>query len=336
MNPLPLPSDIVEQLGGKTVLVTGGGGYIAHTLIPALVSAGCIVRRWVHSGSSLASAPEGKITDIVGDVRDRDAWVPALEGADIVVHLAAQTSVYAAANDPLEDLQVNVVPLLHMLEACRKRNLSPTIVFAGTATQTGLTPEVVTNEARRDEPVTVYDVHKLSAEHYLKLYSLERFVRGVSLRLANVYGPGPAGSKNERGVLNTMVRRALSGQPLIIYGSGHHVRDYVYVEDVARAFLAAAIRIDQLNGGHYLIGSGRGQTVEGAIKLVGERFTVCTGRAVPVVHVAPPPGLSRIEQRDFVADVSRFATATGWRPQTQLQEGIDLTIASVIRSVSTA
>jgi UDP-glucose 4-epimerase len=151
-------------------------------------------------------------------------------------------------------------------------------------------------------------------------------VKGAALRLANVYGPGPASSSADRGILNQMVRKALKGETLRIYGKGDFLRDYVYVEDVARAFALAADHVDAVNGKHFVISTGTGHTLAQAVRLVAERVAARTGRQALVEHVAPPASLSPIDTRNFVGDPSAFARATGWRPSVSLQEGIDRTI----------
>jgi nucleoside-diphosphate-sugar epimerase len=249
-----------------------------------------------------------------------------LEGIDIVYHFAAQTSVYVAWQDPVEDMEANVLPLLRLLETCRRKAWKPIILFSGTATEIGLTSDWPVDESVNDDPVTIYDLHKLSAEKYLRHYVREGLVQGAILRLANVYGPGPKSSNADRGVLNLMMRKAIRGEPLTIYGTGHYMRDYIFVEDAAEAFVQAAIHIEKTNGRHFLLGSGQGHTLSAAINLVAERAELKTGRRAPIQHVEPPSGLSPIESRNFVANITRFASATGWCPRVKLGEGIDRTL----------
>lgn len=153
--------------------------------------------------------------------------------------------------------------------------------------------------------MTVYDLHKLAAETYLKCYAADGVVRGAVLRLANLYGPGSSSSP-DRGVLAAMIRRALKGEALTIYGSGQYLRDYVYVEDVVQAFPLAE-----------------------AFSLVADRVARRTGCRVPVVHVEPSAGQAAIEARNFVADSSQFTRVTGWRARWSLAEGIDATIEAL-------
>lgn len=313
-------------LSGKRVLITGGRGYLAANVMRLLATAGCHVTRLDRTPGAIGSDAAPDIRRLYADIREADVWERALEGIDIVYHFAAQTSVYVAWQDPMEDIKANVLPMLRLLEVCRRKAWKPIILFSGSATEIGLTSDWPVDESVNDDPVTIYDLHKLSAEKYLKHYIREGLVRGAILRLANVYGPGPKSSSADRGVLNLMMRKAIRGEPLTIYGTGHYMRDYVFVEDVAEAFVQAAIHIEKTNGGHFLLGSGQGHTLAAAINLVAERAGLKTGRRVPVQYVEPPSGLSPIESRNFVANITRFASATGWLPQVKLSEGIDRTL----------
>lgn len=328
----PLTESIRTNLAGKRMLVTGGSGYLATNLIGLLTGIECQVLRVSRSEGKLVSLAAGiaRIDDVSGNLHDQDFWKQALIGVDVVFHLAAQTSVYVAETDPLSDLKSNVVPLLHLLETCRKNSYRPTIVFAGTVTEAGIPERLPVDETHSDHPVTVYDHHKLMAENYLKHYVTGGHIVGTSLRLANVYGPGPRSSSGDRGILNMMMRRALNCEPLTIYGTGENLRDYVFVDDVARAFLAAAVSIEKLNGKHFVIGSGQGHTIAEAMKLVAERAALRVGRKADVVHVDPPDALSPIEARNFVANSTTFTEATGWRAEVTLIDGIDRTLDTLL------
>jgi nucleoside-diphosphate-sugar epimerase len=187
------------------------------------------------------------------------------------------------------------------------------------------------DETHHDQPVTVYDLHKWIAENYLKHYAREGVVRGTTLRLSNVYGPGPKSSSADRGVLNAMIRKALNGEPLTVYGKGDNLRDYVYVQDVVRAFLMAVGNIESVNGQHFVIGSGQGYTLAEVFNLVADGVSRKTGQRVPVIHIEPPTLQSVIEARNFVADSSKFSRATCWQATYPLPVGIALTIESFLQ-----
>lgn len=312
---------------GKTVFITGGAGYLATNLIRALLGIRCRINRLDRAGAVFEPfCGEAQVRDLVGDVRDPSTWKRELAEADIIFHFAAQTSTYVANADPPADLDSNVIPLLRLLEACRAESWRKTILFSSTATICGLPEHLPVSEDFPDRPVTVYDLHKMMAEQYLKYYAREGIVGGAALRLANVYGPGPSSSRTDRGILNQMIRRALSGEALTVYGSGEQLRDYIHVEDVVMAFLRGAMQIPLLTGGHFVIGSGRGHSLTEAMRLIADRVVLQTGKKVSVKHIDPPSPQSPIEYRNFVADSRRFTELTGWKAHYTLAEGIDQTI----------
>lgn len=321
MNPL-----IHEYLQGKHLLITGASGYLASNLIRSLKNIPCTLRRLSRKSSLPFLKGKVVIEDMQGEISDASVWSKAMQGIDVVFHFASQTSVYLADKDPESDYQANVLPMLYMLETCKKNENCPDILFAGTSTQVGLPQALPVNEMTKDNPVTIYDLHKLMAESYLKCYSRMGIVRGVTLRLTNVYGPGPKSSSEDRGFLNAMVRRALTGESLTLYGEGEFIRDYVYIDDVSSAFLQASINMASLNQKHFVLGSGKGHSISEALHQIVNRVALKINGKVAINSIDPPQGLSPIEKRNFVADSQSFSKHTGWHPDFSLIEGIDLTL----------
>ncbi|HAZ07879.1 MAG TPA: hypothetical protein DCZ01_04990 [Elusimicrobia bacterium] len=311
--------------GGKTVVVSGASGYIAASLVERLAGVAAKVVRL----SRRTLPPLDGCSDMTGDYADPEFWRRALLGADVVFHLAAQTSFYKAASDPDADFQANVLPMRALLEPCRRAARRPFIVFAGSVTQAGLPRRMPSDGSEQDEPITVYDLHKLLAEKLLEGYARQGLARGATLRLSNVYGPGPGSSSSDRGILNAMLARALRGERLSVYGTGEAVRDYLYIDDISAAFLAAGGGADALNGRRFVLGSGRGVSLLESFRLAAARVEAATGARVEVACVPEPPGLSPIESRKFTADASAFRAATGWSAKIPLEEGLDLTIAAL-------
>lgn len=306
-------------------MVTGAGGFLGGRLVKRLSTGDCRIIRVSRSALTPVVGSAATVSDVSGDVSDRMVW-DAVADADVFFHFAAQTSVAAGADDPDRDFAANVVPMRHLLAACRERGRRPIVLFAGTVTQAGLPSRLPVDEDVPDDPITVYDRHKLIAEHDLKAAASQGIVWGASLRLANVYGPGAHGRTADRDVLNRMIRKAVAGQPLTLYGSGEYVRDYLFVEDVVDAFVIAAAHAEPISGRHFVIASGRGISLRDAFALVAARVERLRGRRVPVIATEPPAALSAIERRHFVGDPARFSAATGWRPSCGLDEGIDRTI----------
>lgn len=319
---------------GRTVAVTGAGGYLAAALLNRLSPvAGRILAVQRRAPAGVGAARSGVVQTIVGDVRDSAVWERLAADAEVIFHLAAQTSAYTANADPAADFELNARPILHLGEACRRLTVAPRLVFAGTVTIFGFVDRLPVDEDAPDRPMTMYEVHKLLSEQYLRYYSVEGLLRGVSLRLPNVYGPGPRVSSADRGVLNLMIQRAIAGQPLRVFGDGAFVRDYIFIDDVADAFLAAGMGSAEVSGRHFVLGTGVGTTIREAAALVADCAERVRGRRPPIEHVPPPDTQLAIERRNFVGDASRFHAATGWRALVPLARGIDRTFEHYLKEV---
>jgi UDP-glucose 4-epimerase len=310
---------------GKTIAVTGAAGFLGGRLVSRLAAVDCQIIRVARSVQPPLDAMAATVVDIAGDVGQPDTW-DRVADADVIFHFAAQTSTAAAADDPDRDFYDNVTPMRLLLETCRQRRQRPLVLFAGTVTQTGIPSRLPVDEDAPDDPITVYDRHKLMAEGDLKAAASQGDVRGATLRLSNVYGPGAPGLRKDRDVLNRMIRSAVEGRPLTVFGSGEYVRDYVFIDDVVDAFVAAAAHPEPVNGRHFVVGSGRGVTIREAFELISARVRLLTGTTVPVTTTDRGGALLAIDQRHFVADPSRLSAATGWRPSWSLTDGIDRTI----------
>lgn len=313
----------------RTVVVTGAGGFLGRRTVARLAGIPCrIVRVARTTQVPLEPPPTATVVDVAGDLRDATIWSRAVRDADIVIHFAAQTSAGTgtAATDRAQDHDANVEPMRQLLQACRQLRRRPTILFAGTVTQAGAPTRLPVGEDVADVPLTVYDEHKLMAERELERSVSEGTVAGATLRLANVYGPGSTDETRGRHVLNRMIRTALRGERLTVFGAGDYMRDYLFVDDAVEAFLMAGAHADRVNGRHYVVGSGNGITIRHAFELVAARVEAFTGRHVRVDTIESERPLTALECRNFVADPSRFVADTGWHPRWSLADGLDRTI----------
>ncbi|MFC1514290.1 NAD-dependent epimerase/dehydratase family protein [Candidatus Omnitrophota bacterium] len=326
---MPKRSADLSYYRDKKILITGGLGYVGSAVISRLKSVACtiiVVDKQKRDLALCGAAAKISLREV--DIQEQGIWNDLLKGVDCVFHFASQTSAKAADEDPFRDIKINLLPALHMIDTCQKNGFTPQIIFSGTVTEAGLTATYPVNEDFRDAPITVYDINKLAVEKYLYYYSRQPKRSALTLRLANVYGPGPESSSADRGVLNRMIQRAVRGEPITIYGQGDFVRDYIYIDDVARAFLTAGAGSGTgvLKESHYLIGSGRGATIKEAFTLARDLASAKTGKRSEIKHLPLPEGLSPIECRNFVADASRFSASTGWQPEVGLTQGIERTI----------
>jgi UDP-glucose 4-epimerase len=307
-----------EWYQGRTVAVTGAYGYIGTGLSALLAEAGAQVRRATRGRPD--AAPEW-----TGDLSDPFFCRRLVAGADAVFHMAGQTSVPQSWADPLKDLRENVASTLTLLKACADEGRKPAFVYAGTATEVGLTTSVPIPPDRADLPITVYDANKLAAEQLVGVYTSMGAVAGVTLRIANVYGPGAAKSAPERGVVNKLIARAMAGQNLVYYGDGALMRDYVYVADLLQAFMRAAPAAGRADRRSYVIAGGGAHTLREAFEMIAT-VVAQIGYAKVSVSSAPwPAGLHDIDRRSFVTDIAPHTAFSGWRPVIPFAEGIRLT-----------
>ena len=312
-----------EFYKNKQILITGASGYIAWNLIGELSQFACSIICLSRNVKNIEKQKgKANVKFIEGRYQDENLYIKAVKNIDIIYHLASQTSIYEAEKNPLADYEANVRPMQLLLEACRKGKTCPVVVFSGTSTQCGVPEKLPVDENVDDTPITTYDFHKLQAERWLKFYTWQGWANGVSLRLTNVYGPGPKSSSADRGILNLMIKKALQRETLTIYGTGEYLRDYIYIEDVASTFLTVPIHINNLKGKHFVLGSGEGTTIHDAITMVGELVCIYTGEKAVVKSVEPPSGLLPIEFRNFVADISSLTRITGNNMQFSVEKGI--------------
>lgn len=312
---------------GKTVLITGATGYIGSALVHALRDVAEHTMLLIHPQSyNMPSLDDSRNTTIVaGDLADAHVWQHALPGVDVVFHLASYRHYFGYQPNAILDLSVNATSMLQLLEWCRQEKLSPKIIFASSSTLAGNSDTLPIDETVPDDPPTLYAIHKSTAERYLQLYWREHGISSVSLRLANVYGPSPHPDPAKRNTLNLMIKRALQGGPLLLFRNHTCLRDYLFIDDTVRAFLAAGACEAQHNGAVFMIGSGVGCSIGDTIELIADRAAARIGER-PLIMPQMDVPIEPVGLRQFVADISRFHTATGWTPNVSLVEGVDCTI----------
>ncbi|MCF6176085.1 MAG: NAD-dependent epimerase/dehydratase family protein [Victivallaceae bacterium] len=315
---------ILPAYAGKKIAITGASGYIGSELVESLKYIEATIYRITSNLKHLPTLSESKaeFIDIEADISKKDIWERLCPSVDVIFHLSSQTNVYTALEDPEADWKINVLPLLNILEVSRELEQKPVIIFTGTATQVGLTEKIPVNENVKDEPVTIYDTHKLAAENYLKVYCANDYAIGTVLRLANVYGYGRSSKNSGRGIVNIMAHKSLTGKTLTIYGNGEYIRDYIYIKDVIKALLCCLPNIDALNGMEFLIASGSGITLKDAVNKIAQEAEILTGTIVNIKHIPAPENLSPIEYRNFIADISNFKNVSGWKPEFTFENGI--------------
>jgi nucleoside-diphosphate-sugar epimerase len=308
--------------GVSVIVITGARGYIGSALARRFADAGHELRLVSRTGDALRAAIKGAIDYVQADLRTEQAWIKLMAGAGAIVHLSSRTDLRAAEADPTGDERINVEPVRALIRAAARSGFRRRVIFASTTTIVGIEHDNPVDETTPDRPCSVYDRHKLMCETLLREATANGVLRACSLRLSNVYGYGRTSVNANRGILNAMIRRAAHGEALTIYGEGKYIRDFIFLDDVVDAFDRALASEQVSNGDHYVIGTGRGYTIEEAFRCVAGEACRATGREVEVRHVPEPSDLNPIERSNFIGNSRLFQKLTGWYPQVDLEFGI--------------
>ena len=293
------------------ILVTGGAGFIGSHLTDVFLAAG----DEVSVLDDLSRGRPGRLDPAVPLHKASVTDVPALTAVvervrpDLICHLAAQIDVRVSVTAPADDAAVNVVGTINVLEAARAAGAR--VLFASTGGAIyGVDAPVPTGEDVPPGPEAPYGTAKYCAEQYLGLYNRLYGTRHVALRLANVYGPrqDPAG---EAGVVGIFCGRTARGERPTVFGDGRQTRDYVYVGDVAEAFLAAS---RSGRAGVWNIGTGRQTSVLELIELIG----AAAGRSLDPEFAPARPG----EVQRSALDAGAARRDLGWTPRTPVADGV--------------
>ena len=312
---------------GRRVLVTGGLGFIGSNLSRELVTLGArvtIVDALIpdYGGNRFnIEGIEERVRLDVSDVRDGDAVRGLVRGQDVIFNLAGQVSHIDSMRDPHTDLEINCRAQLSLLEACRAHNPGVKVVFAGTRQVYGRPSSLPVTEDHLVKPTDVNGINKAAGEYYHLVYNNVFGLRACSLRLTNVFGPRQLLKHNRQGFIGWFIRLALEDQEIQIYGDGSQVRDLVYVDDAADAFLRAGAS-DAANGRVFNVGGLEPITHRGLV----ERLIAVAGSG-RYRFVDWPSEKRAIDIGSFYADSSLIARTLGWRPVTPIREGLQQTVA---------
>lgn len=307
-------------------LVTGGAGFIGSNLVDVLLDSGADV-------DVVDTLITGRRSNLEESAFDRGARLhevditdgPALTALmadvapDVVFHLAAQIDVRRSVEDPAFDAGVNVTGTINVLEAARLARVGRVVNTSTGGAIYGDADQIPTPETEEPRPMAAYGQSKFCAERYLGWYHRLYGMSSITLRLGNVYGPrqDPLG---EAGVIAIFCGKILTGEAPVIYGDGTQTRDYIYVQDVVRAQLAAA---QSEAVGEVNVGTGIATSVLG---LVDVMRALKPDAAASFVPEHAPERLGEIQES--LLDISRAQEVLGWQPQTTLADGMQATLAA--------
>ncbi len=323
---------------GMKWFITGGCGFLGTSLIKRLVAEGghgirvldnlSVGTRDDLSGASEFTEIESDTLQpmrdngcelVVGDIKDEQLALDACQGADVIVHFAANTGVPKSVEDPRGDCLNNVIGTFNYLEAAR-RNKVGRFVFASSGAPAGEVEPPI-HEEMAPHPVSPYGASKLAGEGYCSAYNKTFGVQTVALRFGNVYGPG---SGHKTSVVAKFIRQALNGETLEIYGDGSQTRDFIYIDDLIEAVMLAATT-PGIGGETFQIASNKETTLDEMVELLLLAFDEA-GINRPVI-IKGEPRLGDVKRN--YSNTAKARSMLGWVPMVDLKSGLVLTLDSL-------
>lgn len=316
------------KISDAKVLVTGGAGFIGSNIVESLLELGANVGVYddFSFGFEDNLTPFKKDIEIIrGDILDYESLSKAFKGYDLISHHAAQLEIFLCVDDPYRDLQVNTVGTLNVLRAAKERNVKK-VINASSACIYGQTNKATTEESL-PVPNWAYGVSKLAAERYATIYNNYENVPAVSLRYGITYGE----REWYRRVLTIFIKRAILKQPLVIFGKGDQIRDFVYVKDAVRLH-NLCIEKENANGQSYNVATNCPTTINELAEAVAEVAADVLGFRPDIIHEQTEEGeFSKLvvdkkrnpaELKTMLLDVSKAKNELGWEPEVMFREGI--------------
>jgi UDP-glucose 4-epimerase len=301
------------------VLITGGAGFIGSHVADAYLNEGhevvIVDNLSTGSGNNLPAKASFHLLDIGAPEIDK---LFELEKPDIVNHHAAQISVTLSTRNPLEDARTNALGLLNLLDACVQHSIKKFIFISTGGAIYGEAPHLPTPEDHPPRPISPYAIHKLLGEQYLRFYAEQHKLSYTTLRYANVYGPrqNPHG---EAGVVSIFIDTLKRGEIPTVFAYPDQpegmLRDYVYVEDVARANLKA---VERGEGQIVNIGTGLATSTSDLYRQICSFFD----NPPPAKYVGARPG----DLRRSCLDIGKAREVLEWTPSVDLEEGLSRTV----------
>lgn len=309
------PSEGKPPFHFETALLIGGNGYIGRALAPLLVQRGTSVTVLSRTPALAGMASNG-IRHVTGEYGDPAVIAPLLDTHQLVVHLAYATVPNTSFDSPLLDLTENLVPAVGLFDGIAARGRLLVLISSG-GTVYGEARQIPVSEDHPLHPISPYGVTKLTLENYAHLYSVTKGLRYICIRPANAFGPGQRPFAGQ-GFIATAFGCAMLERPISVFGEYGTVRDYLYIDDLARG-LADIVTCGALSQ-TYNLGSGVGRSNLDVIDAINSVVHE-DGLRLDIEHLPARP----FDVAVNILNASKATRATGWSPTTTFEQGLRAT-----------
>lgn len=304
-------------------LILGGGGFIGSFLADRLLTLGYTVRIFERPRvvPYRAFGRGERVEWCVGDFQSAADVEAAVAGCNVVFHLVSTTLPKNSNDDPIYDVETNLVGTLRLLAAAVRCAVKKVVFISSGGTVYGITSRIPISEEHPTDPLVSYGIAKLAIEKYLHLYWRLHGLDYCVLRVANPFGERQR-VDTAQGAVAVFLSRALASEPIEIWGDGSVTRDYVYIEDVVDAFIRAMNHDGDARV--FNIGSGEGRSLNELLTIMQDLL----GRPVERRYLPP----RKFDVPVNVLDINRARDVLGWEPGVSLREGLRRTLAWMLDS----
>lgn len=290
-------------------VIFGGAGFIGTHLTNRLIALGHSVKVFTRSDRGAKGNSNSQI--VIGDIVNSEQVENATEGMDFVINLASSVIPKTSNENPIYDVQTNLIGTLNILNASVKHNVKKVIFSSSGGTIYGPSDKGAHKETDQTNPICSYGIVKLAIEKYLNMYHVLYGLKYCSLRISNPYGPGQLGLK-PLGAVSIFLAKIQKGEKIEIWGDGSVRRDFIYIDDVVNALIKSCLNEQAM--GVFNIASGESITLNQLIKLISEKVKI-----KPSIELSPK---RNFDVTDISFDIDLAYEALEWKPNVALEDGI--------------
>jgi UDP-glucose 4-epimerase len=308
----------------RTILVTGGAGFIGSHIADELLKQGLNVVVFDNLSTGISENIPKQAHFIKGDTSSRQDVSSLFRefSFDAVFQIAGNASIIQSFSNPLIDFKKNFVGTVNIVRGCLEYNV-PRLLYASSMTVYGHPRKKLITENTSPVPVSYYGISKYSAERFVHATAerndLSHPFHVTSFRMFNVYGPRQSLTNQYQGVMGIFIGNLLRREPITIFGDGDQSRDLIYIDDIVRAW-TNSLDAKATFGRVFNLGYGVNISVNQMIEVLLRKFKYTND--YPIFHKPPRPG----EQRHTRSDISAIKEAINWQPKVRLEDGIAKTI----------